>query len=82
MALSYNSLSGCLSDKGGAVIRGTDIAIYDCNGEVSNHVNFDNGAGHVPVGAYWDDCRIIVEMSDGSRMYITSVGFGRRKMTN
>ena len=76
MALSMDSLSGCRSNRGDVIVSGTNVIIYDCNGGVSRQANLSNGAGAVPVDAYWDSYRVIVEMSDGSRMYISSQGIG------
>lgn len=76
MALSMDSLSGSPSNRGNVEVSGTYVTIYDCNGGVSRQVNLSNGAGVVPVDAYWNGYRVIVEMSNGSCMYITSSGVG------
>ena len=76
MALSMSSLSGSASSRGAVVINGSYVIIYDCNGEVSNRTNFSNGAGVVPIDAYWEGSRVIVEMRNGTFYYITSAGFG------
>ena len=76
MALSMDSLSGSRSNRGDVIVSGTNVIIYDCYGDVSRQVNLSNGAGAVPVDAYWDGYRVIVEMSNGHQMYITSQGVG------
>lgn len=76
MALSMSSLSGSASRRGAVEVDGTYVIIYDCNGEVSDQVNLSNGAGVIPVDAYWEGSRVIVEMSNGTHYYITSQGIG------
>ena len=76
MALSMSSLSGSASSRGAVEVDGTYVIIYDCNGEVSDQVNLSNGAGVIPVDAYWEGYCVIVEMSNGTHYYITSQGIG------
>lgn len=76
MALSMATLSGSASYRGDVEVRGSYVTIYDCNGGVSREVNLSNGAGSVPVDAYWSGSRVIVEMSTGTSYYITSQGVG------
>jgi hypothetical protein len=75
MALSMSSLSGNASSRGAVEVDGIYVIIYDCNGEVSDQVNLSSDYV-IPVDAYWEGYRVIVEMSNGTHYYITSQGIG------
>lgn len=72
MAYSFSNCVGCP-----IAIHGDDVIIYDQNGEVSCRKNMSAGYHH-PINAYWDLAseRVIVEMDNGSRCYISNCGIG------
>ena len=71
MALSFSNCEGCR-----LAIDGDVVIVYDRYGEISKKTDFGNGACVHPINAYWHDRNVIVEMSDGSRAYISNVGTG------
>ena len=72
MAYSFSNCVGCALS-----IQGDDVIIYNQNGDVSSRKNMAAGYHH-PVNAYWDlaSGRVIVEMDNGSRCYISNCGIG------